>query len=146
MPIFTRLLSTDAYGTYSLYTSWYMLFSLIVTLNLASEVFNKGLADHAEERPDYTTSQAALISVLVAAFFAVYLIFRGLINEFTGMGTLLTSLMFLDIYTSVILSLWFARKRFDYAYKRSLPPRYSYRYLASFWESLASGWPLMPGK
>lgn len=45
MPIFTRLLSTDAYGTYSLYTSWYMLFSLIVTLNLASEVFNKGLAD-----------------------------------------------------------------------------------------------------
>lgn len=118
MPIFTRLLSTDAYGTYSLYTSWYMLFSLIVTLNLASEVFNKGLADHAEERPDYTTSQAALISVLVAAFFAVYLIFRGLINEFTGMGTLLTSLMFLDIYTSVILSLWFARKRFDYAYKQ----------------------------
>lgn len=83
MPIFTRLLSTDAYGTYSLYTSWYMLFSLIVTLNLASEVFNKGLADHAEERPDYTTSQAALISVLVAAFFAVYLIFRGPINEFT---------------------------------------------------------------
>lgn len=39
--IFTRLLTTDAYGTYSLYTSWCMLFSLVVTLNLASEVFNK---------------------------------------------------------------------------------------------------------
>ena len=118
MPIFTRLLTTDAYGTYSLYTSWYMLFSLVVTLNLASEDFNKGLTDHAEERPEYTTSQAMLITVLVGAFFAVYLLFRGPINVLTGMGTLLTCLMFFDIYASVILSLWFARKRFDYAYKQ----------------------------
>ena len=118
MPIFTRLLTTDAYGTYSLYTSWCMLFSLVVTLNLASEVFNKGLTDHANERPDYTTSQAALITVLVGGFFAVYLLLREKINALTGMGTLLTCLMFLDIYTSVILSLWFARKRFDYAYKQ----------------------------
>lgn len=118
MPIFTRLLTTDAYGTYSLYTSWCMLFSLVVTLNLASEVFNKGLTDHAEERPEYTTSQAALITVLVGAFFVLYLVFRGPINALTGMGTLLTCLMFLDIYASVVLSLWFARKRFDYAYKQ----------------------------
>ena len=118
MPIFTRLLTTDAYGTYSLYTSWYMLFSLVVTLNLASEVFNKGLTDHADERPEYTTSQAALITMLVGVFFAVYLLLREAINALTGMGTLLTCLMFLDIYTSVILSLWFARKRFDYAYKQ----------------------------
>lgn len=118
MPIFTRLLSTDAYGTYSLYTSWNMLFSLVVTLNLASEVFNKGLTDHAEERSEFTTSQAALITVLVASFYVVYLLFRGVVNAFTGMGTLLTSLMFLDIYSTVILSLWFARKRFDYAYRQ----------------------------
>lgn len=118
MPIFTRLLSTDAYGTYSLYTSWYLLFSLVVTLNLSAEVFNKGLADHAEQRPDYTTSQAVLITVLVGAFFLVYLILQGPINEVTGMDTLLTCLMYLDIYTSVIVSLWFARKRFDYAYRQ----------------------------
>lgn len=118
MPIFTRLLTTDEYGTYSLYTSWYMLFSLVVTLNLASEVFNKGLTDHADERPEYTTSQATLITALVGAFFAIYLLLRVPINALTGMGTLLTCLMFLDIYASVILSLWFARKRFDYAYKQ----------------------------
>ena len=118
MPIFTRLMSTEAYGTYSLYTSWCMLFSLVVTFNLASEVFNKGLTDHSDERPDYTTSQAALITLLVGVFFVVYLLFRGPINGLTGMGSFLTSLMFLDIYSSVILGLWFARKRFDYAYKQ----------------------------
>ena len=113
MPIFTRLMSTEAYGTYSLYTSWCMLFSLVVTFNLASEVFNKGLTDHSDERPDYTTSQAALITLLVGVFFVVYLLFRGPINGLTGMGSFLTSLMFLDIYSSVILGLWFASKRFD---------------------------------
>ena len=117
MPIFTRMLSTDEYGTYSLYTSWYMLFSLVVTLNLASEVFNKGLTDHEEERPAYTTSQSSLITLLAAGFYALYLVFREQIDALTGMGTLLTSLMFLDIYTSTVVSLWFARKRFDYAYK-----------------------------
>lgn len=118
MPIFTRLLTTDAFGTYSLYTSWCMLFSLIVTLNLASEVFNKGLTDHTEERPEYTTSQATLITALVGTFFVVYLLLRVPINALTGMGTFLTCLMFLDIYASVILGLWFARKRFDYAYRQ----------------------------
>lgn len=117
MPVFTRMLSTDEYGTYSLYTSWYMLFSLVATLNLASEVFNKGLTDYEGERSDYTTSQSALITVLAAGFYAIYLIFRGPANALTGMSTLLTSLMFLDIYTTTIVSLWFARKRFDYAYR-----------------------------
>ena len=117
MPIFTRLLTTDEYGTYSLYTSWYLLFSLIVTLNLAAEVFNKGLTDHEEERPQYTTSQSALVTVLALAFYLMYLLIREPIDALTGMDSLLTSLMFLDIYATTIVSLWFARERFDYAYK-----------------------------
>lgn len=117
MPIFTRMLTTDQFGTYNLYTSWCMFFSFVVTLNLAAEVFNKGLTDHEIERPSYTTSQSALITVLTVISYLLYLAFHTLINNLTGMDTLLTSLMFLDIYTTTIVSLWFARKRFDYAYK-----------------------------
>lgn len=120
MPIFTRLLSTDAYGSYNLYTSWCMLFSLVVTLNLAAEVFNKGLSDHEDEREEYSTCQAALITVLVVVSFGLYCLLREQINAITGMSTILTSLMFLDIYTLTIVSLWLARKRFDYAYKQLL--------------------------
>lgn len=117
MPIFTRMLSADEYGTYSLYTSWYMLFSLVVTLNLAAEVFNKGLIDHENEKSDYTISQSTLITVLAVGFYILYVLFHKSIDALTGMSVLLTSLMFLDIYTTTIVSLWFARKRFDYAYK-----------------------------
>lgn len=117
MPIFTRLFSTEEYGTYNLYTSWFMLFGLVVTLNLQQEVFNKGLSDHEEERPEYSSCQAALITLLTLAFYAVYLLLHDFVNAFTGMGTLLTSLMFADVWTSAIVSLWLARRRFDYAYK-----------------------------
>lgn len=117
MPIFTRLFSTEEYGAYNLYTSWFMLFGLVVTLNLQQEVFNKGLSDHEEERPDYSTCQAFLITLLTLAFYVVYLFLSNFINRLTGMGTLLTSLMFVDVWTSAIVSLWLARRRFDYAYK-----------------------------
>lgn len=117
MPIFTRLFSTEEYGAYNLYTSWFMLFGLVITLNLQQEVFNKGLSDHVEERPEYSTSQAILITLLVLAFYAVYLLLGGAINAMTGMSTLLTSLMFVDVWSSSIVSLWLARRRFDYAYK-----------------------------
>ena len=117
MPIFTRLFSTEEYGAYNLYTSWFMLFGLVVTLNLQQEVFNKGLSDHEEERPEYSSCQAALITLLTLAFYAAYLLLHDIVNAFTGMGTLLTSLMFVDVWTSAIVSLWLARKRFDYAYK-----------------------------
>lgn len=120
MPIFTRLMSTDTYGVYNLFTSWHMLFSLIVTLNLASEVFNRGLTEYADDRPSYTSSQACLITILTLAFYSLYLIFHVYVDAFTGMDLLLTSLMFLDIYTTTIVSLWYARKRFDYAYRQLL--------------------------
>lgn len=117
MPIFTRLFSTEAYGEYNLFNSWMMLFSLIVTLNLTQEVFNKGLIDHENERSDYSMSQATLVTVLVALFYLLYLLLRIPINKVTGMSTTLTSVMFVDIYATTIVSLWLACKRFDYAYR-----------------------------
>lgn len=117
MPIFTRLFSIDEYGSYSLYVTWVMLFGLVITLNIQQEVFNKGMSDHEYERPDYSTSQAVLITTLIVVFYLLYLLLQFPINAFTGMGTLLTSLMFIDIWTSAIVTLWLTRRRFEYAYK-----------------------------
>ncbi|MFQ9335254.1 MAG: oligosaccharide flippase family protein [Collinsella aerofaciens] len=64
MPIFTRLFSIDEYGSYSLYVTWVMLFSLVITLNMQQEVFNKGLSDHENERSEYSTSQAVGLTVI----------------------------------------------------------------------------------
>lgn len=118
MPIFTRLFSTSEYGEYSLYTSWSMLFSLVVTLNLSSEVFNKGLIDHESEKTEYTVSQLGLISALVGSFYLVYLVFHNVVDTITGMNLALTSLMYLEIYSTAVVGLWYARKRFNYEYRQ----------------------------
>lgn len=117
MPVFTRLLSTEAYGEYSLYTSWCMLFSLVITLNLSSEVFNKGLVDHEADRPAYSTCQAGLITALVLCFYFAYIVFHRVVDDLTGMDMVLTSLMFLEIYSTAIVGLWYARKRFEFEYR-----------------------------
>ena len=45
IPIFTRIMSTQEYGSYSVYTSWYSLIAIFATLNLSNFVFNKGMVE-----------------------------------------------------------------------------------------------------
>ena len=43
VPIFTRLLSTEEYGIYSVYQSWYSILTIITTLYLFGGFYNKGM-------------------------------------------------------------------------------------------------------
>lgn len=44
-PIFTRILTTEQYGYFDVYNSWFQIVKIIFTLYLFSEVFNVGLAN-----------------------------------------------------------------------------------------------------
>lgn len=50
MPIFTRLMSTEEFGQYNIFLTWYNIFLLIITLNVHSEIFNKGLIDNNDKK------------------------------------------------------------------------------------------------
>lgn len=117
MPIFTRLMSTEQYGEYNVFLTWYNIFLLVVTLNIHTEIFNKGLIEHDSEKDAYTLNQAGLIAVLTAVFLLLCISFRDLINQFLGLSTPLTVILALEIMGSSIVALWTARKRFDYKYK-----------------------------
>ena len=45
-PIFTRLLTTEEYGLYSVYVSWESIFIIFVSLRLDYTVFNKGMSKY----------------------------------------------------------------------------------------------------
>lgn len=117
MPIFTRLMTTDQYGQYSLYMSWYAIISIVVTLKLYQEVFNKGLSDHGENRDRYASSQLGLTVCLGIVFLLVYLLLRNPINALTGLTTELTVVAIVEGCTGSIVDLWYARKRFEYVYR-----------------------------
>ena len=43
-PVFTRLLSTEQYGQFTVYSSWLNILTVITTLRLNYSVFNKGMS------------------------------------------------------------------------------------------------------
>ena len=49
-PIFTRLLSTSEYGQYNVFNSWMNIIIVIVTLNLFSGVYTRGLVKFEKDR------------------------------------------------------------------------------------------------
>lgn len=118
MPIFTRLLSTAEYGRYSIYVSWYNIFIIFMTLNIHKEIFNKGLIENDEAKDEYTTNQMGLIIVLGIIFTVLYAMFHNIINTVTSLSIFLTTFLILEVVSNSIVSLWTARKRFDYEYKK----------------------------
>lgn len=118
LPIFTRLMSTDQYGEYSIFQTWYNILILIITLNIQSDIFNKGLIDHSEEKDNYTANQAGLLITLAGIFLAVYLLLHDIINNLIGLKTYLMIIMFCEILANALIALWNARKRFDFDYKK----------------------------
>lgn len=118
MPIFTRLMSTEQFGRYNVFLSWYNIFVILVSLNVHSEIFNKGLIEHTEDRDAFTASQAGLLLVLTGFWLAVYLPFREFFNHILSLTTPLVLFMIFEILGSSLVGLWTARKRFEYDYRR----------------------------
>ncbi|WP_455768109.1 oligosaccharide flippase family protein [Phascolarctobacterium succinatutens] len=116
MPIFTRLMSTEEFGQYNIFLTWYNIFLLIITLNVHSEIFNKGLIDNDDKKNEFTANQTGLLIFLSLVSILLYLPFREYINSWIGMPTFLVIILVLEILGASIIALWFARKRFDFEY------------------------------
>ena len=59
-PIYTRLLSTNEYGYYNVFTSWENLIIVIISLNLSFGVYSRGLVKFEEDRKRFSSSYARI--------------------------------------------------------------------------------------
>lgn len=118
LPIFTRLMPTGQFGEYSIFQTWYNILILVVTLNIQSEIFNKGLITNSDKKDRYTANQMGLLLFLSGCFFVFYLLLRRPINMLMELNTFLMIVMLVEILANAIISLWSARKRFDYEYTK----------------------------
>ena len=64
VPIFTRTLSTEEYGTVTIYTSYQQMLMILATFELSLGAYNKGILKYKERINDYTTSIIWLSSIL----------------------------------------------------------------------------------
>ena len=116
-PLFTRLMSTEQYGQYTVYTSWLQVFTIITTLRLNAGGFNKAMSKFPEKRDEFVSTNQTITSVLTLLFFIMYLIFINQINSFTELGTLVTLSMFAELLFTPAISFWTIRQRYEYKYR-----------------------------
>lgn len=116
-PIFTRLLTTEQYGLFSVYTSWLQIITIFSTFRLDYSVFNKGMSKYPERREEYTASMLGLTTVINTVLLAVYLLFRQQINAFTELNTVIFLGIFVQLYFIPAVNFWSLRLRYEFKYK-----------------------------
>ncbi len=116
-PIFTRLMSQEQFGLYSVYTSWLQIMIIISTFRLDYSVFNKGMSKYPEDRDGYTSSMLGLTTVITTILFVLYLIFSRQINSITELSTIIMCAMFVELYANCAVSFWSLREKYDFRYK-----------------------------
>ena len=117
MPIFTRLLTTEQYGLYSLYYSWLQVFTIITTLRLTYSVFSKGMSKYPRDRDAFTSTLQSVTTVITLVVLLVYLAVHEWVDALTGLSMFITVAMFLELLLGPAVDFWAARERYRYRYR-----------------------------
>lgn len=116
-PIYTRLLSAEGYGVYSLFLTWINMISIFATLSLANGVFNNGMLKYEKDRDGYTASMQGLSLVSVLVTFIGFMSCYRFIKNGVGLSVEDCILMFVVIYFQMAIQLWSARQRYEFKYR-----------------------------
>lgn len=118
VPIFTRLLTTSEYGSFSVYQSWESVFVYMVTLGVAYGGFNNGMVRYPKDREGYTSSVMGLICLMGAIWCAIVLLFPVQVSSLLGMPDSYVLLMLIEVVASEVYDVWTCRARFDFEYRK----------------------------
>lgn len=116
-PLYTRLLTTEEYGTYTVFQSWLNLFVILATLEISRGHYKVGITKYEEDADRYTTSVLGLSNAVTIGFAAVYACAMPFFNRMLGMPTDLVISMLLYLLVYPAWEFWTIRQRFAYRYK-----------------------------
>ena len=117
-PIFTRLLSTEEYGQYSVFNSWLGIVTVFVSLNLSAGVYMQGLVKYEDRRKEYASSLQGLTMLLVAVWTVVYLAFHNFWNGLFELTTVQMLAMLIMIWMSAAFGFWASSERVVFRYRK----------------------------
>ena len=115
-PLFTRLLTTEEYGIYTLYNSWFNILLIFATLNLFYGVYNNGLMKYEEDRKRFASTIQGLSFFVTLILLTLYILFRHFWEEFMGLSSFLILTMFAQFMFVPAFNFWSAEQRYDYKY------------------------------
>ncbi len=116
VPVYTRIMSTEQYGIYSVILSWLDIFEIVATFRLGWGGYVVGLTKYSSDRSAYTSSLQCLSVLITTVTLGIYLLFSDPINSLTGLNTTITVLIFGCMYFVPAVQFWSVRKRVEYKY------------------------------
>ena len=118
VPIFTRMMSTEEYGVYTLYSSWYQILLIFTSLYLFNGVYDNAMSKFSNDRDAFTSSIQGLSITVSLVVFAVFLLSNQYWKNILGLSSKYIFLMFAEMIVAPALYFWSGRQRFEYQYKK----------------------------
>lgn len=119
VPIFTRLMSTEEYGVYTLYLSWLNILTIFTSLNLYYEVFSSALVklDNDKAKKRYISSMQGLSCLLWVICFFVIQFFKDFFVEQFDLSSVIIDLMLIELFVAPSMQYWLTKNKFEFKYK-----------------------------
>ena len=117
-PVFTRMLTTNEYGKYSVFISWMGILTCFVTMYIFSGVYPPTIVKFEGEKEKYSSAMQGLTLCLVFVWLVVYIIFRNYWNTIIDLNTDQMIAMFIAMWTTAIFGFWSTEQRFEYKYRK----------------------------
>lgn len=117
IPIFTRMMTTEQYGVYTLYVSWSGIFEVFATLCLYYAVYNKSIIKFEQNIYAVTSAFLGLITCISSGAFACLFLLYRFVGNWIDLPIGFLFLMFIELVTSSATKFWLAINRFSYKYR-----------------------------
>ena len=117
-PIFTRILTEEQYGTFTIFQSWFSILIIFTSLNVFLGGYQKGLILFRDDIKKFTSSQLGLKHIITFFWFCIYFVKRDFWSNAFGLSKKLMLAMFLELLLMPALELWSSQQRFDFKYKK----------------------------
>lgn len=115
IPIYTRLLTTAEYGTYSVYNSWMALFAVFATLSISSEYFVIVVLKNKTDTDEILSILQGCSSATCVVFFSILYAWQPILEPFLHISLPMLIIMFAQVFFST--PLLFLTRKYQYLYK-----------------------------
>ena len=117
-PFFTRIMSMDQYGIFTIIASWYEVILVFTTFELGGSIFQQALVKKQFEKKELQAGAAGLGTLGVLLFFLIYLPFSGWINGRVGISLTTMTAILIFSWTTHIYQIWVSSQKNDFKYKK----------------------------
>lgn len=117
VPLFTRMMSTNDYGTYSLYVSWIQIFTVITTLYIYNGVADNAMSKFEDDRDRYISSMQGLTLTITLFVYTICFFNWDWLCKVLGLPSLAIKYMFIELLFLSSIYYWSCKQRFEYKYK-----------------------------